>query len=396
MDFDAAIAPMTRAEFFRDYWDRSYVRIPGTPGRFTGLLSWDEINGILEQHRLMPPRIKLFQGGQAIEPQRFLTPAKFGVPRLDAGGLAACLAQGATLILDDVQELAPRVQTLMHAFQDALHADTYANLYASWHGQRGFDLHWDSVTTIVLQLAGRKRWQIFKPTLIDPLEGDNPPRPTGAPVWDGILEDGDVLYMPRGWWHVAFPLNEPSLHLTVSPTPPNGLDFIGWAVRRLRAREEARANLMAFGSAAALAAQVKILRRLVDEALSEQSADEFVRAWESNIRPSPHVRLQSAPYQQFAALTDGTRIRLAALNRILFTANGGDFEFQAAGRLWTVPPELVPALAMLSNTRDLTLADLAEKVSGQAAIEKLEKSIGVLARAGVVLVESGEDGPVRN
>ena len=36
-----------------------------------------------------------------------------------------------------------------------------------------------------------------------------------APLWEGMLEDGDLLYIPRGWWHVATPLDEPTLHLTV-------------------------------------------------------------------------------------------------------------------------------------------------------------------------------------
>src|SRR5271154_1784957 len=105
LDFDSVIAPMRRADFLREHWDKSFLRIAGTPGRFAGLLGWDELDAVLEQHRLTPPRLKLYQDGQAIDPQRYLTAAMFGVPRLDAGGLAACLAQGATLILDDAQEV---------------------------------------------------------------------------------------------------------------------------------------------------------------------------------------------------------------------------------------------------------------------------------------------------
>ena len=96
--------------FLKNYWLKSFVHIPGRPGRFTDLLTWSDLNAILEQHRLTPPRLKLYKDGQPLDPAQYLTPAMFGVPRLDAGGLAACLAQGASLILDDAQEMAPRVR----------------------------------------------------------------------------------------------------------------------------------------------------------------------------------------------------------------------------------------------------------------------------------------------
>jgi hypothetical protein len=206
-----------------------------------------------------------------------------------------------------------------------------------------------------------------------------------------MLEHGDTLYLPRGWWHVAYPVNEPSLHLTVSLTPPNGVDFLGWAIARLRGQEAVRANLPALSGAAAQAAHLKTLRALVAEALGDQAMAGFLREWDANIRPVPHIRLQQAPYEQFAALTDASRIRLAALNRLFLTANGGNFEFKAAGRLWTVPPELVAAFEMLSNAQDFTLAELAAKLPGPAAVANLHKSIGVLARAGVVLVENDDE-----
>jgi ribosomal protein L16 Arg81 hydroxylase len=391
MSFDQIVAPLGTDTFLRDYWLKNFVHIPGKAGRFTDLVTWAELNAILEQHRLMPPRLKLFKDGQAVDPAHYLTPAMFGVPRLDAGGLAVCLAQGASLILDDAQELAPRVQELMQSFQDALHTDTFTNLYAGWHSQKAFDMHWDPQEAIVLQLAGKKRWKVYRPTRLHPLKNDIelPQQPVGEPVWEGIMADGDVLYIPRGWWHVAFPLNEPSLHLTVSLTPPTGMDYLGWAVSKLRHHAEARASLP---PAAGETARTEIASGLLSQLaglLNGASVSEFLGEWDANIRPSPHIRLPNAPYEQLSVVTDDCRIRLASLHRLSFSEQGENFEFIAGGRLWTVPQSLQPALARLHNARAFTVAELAGALAGPSAKADLFKSLNVLASAGVILVEKG-------
>ena len=387
MEFDQIVSPLGADAFLRDYWLKNFVHIPGKAGRFTELLTWADLSAILEQHRLMPPRIKLFKDGQAVDPAHYLTPAMFGVPRLDAGGLAVCLAQGASLILDDAQELAPRVQELMQSFQGALHTDTFTNLYAGWHSQKAFDMHWDPQEAIVLQLSGKKRWKVYRPTRLHPLKNDveQPRQPVGEPVWDGVLSDGDVLYIPRGWWHVAFPLNEPSLHLTVSLTPPTGMDYLGWAVSRLRHHAEARASLPLGGADAARAASE--ISSLLAGLLNGQSVSDFLGEWDANIRPTPHIRLPNAPYEQLSAVTDNCRIRLASLNRLSFSAHGDDFAFIAGGRLWTVPKSLQPALTRLHNARDITGAQLVAGLSDPSARADLFKSLNVLAHAGVILVQ---------
>jgi ribosomal protein L16 Arg81 hydroxylase len=383
--FDQVVAPLGAETFLNDYWLKSFVHIPGRSGRFADLLTWNELNAILEQHRLTPPRLKVYKDGQPLDPAQYLTPAMFGVPRLDAGGLIASLAQGASLILDDIQEMAPRVRDLMQSFQDVLHTDAYANLYAGWHSQKAFQLHWDPQEAFVIQLTGRKRWRVYQPTRLHPLKNDiePPPQPNGGPVWEGVLADGDTLYIPRGWWHEAVPLNEPSLHLTISPTPPTALDYLGWVMAQLRRHPELRAGLPRE------AAQHEIAKRipqLMAEGLNAARLDDFLREWDANIRPAPHIRLPGAPYEQFAAIAEDSRIRLASLHRLPLAPHGAHFEFRAAGRTWNVPASLHSALAQLHNVRSVTLRELNEALADPAAKEDLAKSLSVLARAGVVLV----------
>src|SRR5882724_10508666 len=122
LEFDHVIAPLTRDQFLADYWNKSFLVAKGTAGRFADLLGWDELNAILEQHRLSPPRFRLTREGRNIETFRYTTPSAGGIPRLNSGKLAACLSAGATLVLDCVEEMAPRVRQLAFSFRDALHA----------------------------------------------------------------------------------------------------------------------------------------------------------------------------------------------------------------------------------------------------------------------------------
>jgi hypothetical protein len=83
-----------------------------------------------------------------------------------------------------------------------------------------------------MQLTGRKRWQLYRPTFDLPLAGqtskdckaDCPPEP----VLDVILETGDILYIPRGWWHCATPVGEPTFHVAVGVHPASIKDYFSW------------------------------------------------------------------------------------------------------------------------------------------------------------------------
>jgi len=390
MNFDQVIAPLSRESFLSGHRGKAFLRMKGVPGRFTDLLTWDDLNAILEQHRLGPPRLKLAQDGRPVDPAHYLSPGLGGMRRLDSGKLATCLAGGATLILDAVEELAPRVRDLSDSFRDALRSGCYVNLYAGWHSQNGFGLHWDSQDAMILQLSGKKRWQVFEPTRLHPLQDDvePPPRPTAQPVWDGMLEDGDALYIPRGWWHMAYPVNEPSLHLTFTTVSPHGVDLLGWVTARLRHHAEVRQDLPAADDIAAQAARLTTLRALLNDALSDESIRDFRREWEGDSFPRPNIQLPAAPYEQLAPLNENSMIRLSAAHRLSFTVSGDNVEFRANGVLYVVSAELVPALELLTDTQAFPLSELTVRVVGDNAVANLKQTLADMARAGMILITS--------
>ena len=301
------------------------------------------------------------------------------------------LGQGASMVLDTVHEVAPRVAHLTQSMSQALDCACVANLYAGWRSQRAFDVHWDAQEVFVLQLTGRKRWQVFAPTRLHPLSDDSEKAvpPTGQPVWDGILNDGDMLYLPRGWWHVAFPLDEPSLHISWGAEPANGADFIHWWTRSLRAHPEIR-QALAMGVSASRKAYVCQALKFLESSAEADPMGDFLREKGALRRPHPHIRLPAAPLEQLKPLgAMTTRLRLATQDSLFIEHPPGEpmAKFFAAGTYWFIRPEFVAAFQRLSGQDSVAFQDLAALIADKQLLGMLVSALDTLAGVGVLFKE---------
>ncbi len=209
--------------------------------------------------------------GKAVPPESYTTYRSsrrlpfVRISRLRSPDLTRHLREGATLIIDSVEELHEPLTTLSESLEESFRARIQVNMYAGWRTSHGFDVHWDDHDVLILQVSGRKHWKVYPMTRVHPLSRDVEPAgkaPT-TPLWEGMLEDGDLLYIPRGWWHVAVPLDEPTLHLTVGIHNPTGVDFLSWFAGRLRASAAVRQDLPRFASAEERAAWTERVRERV-------------------------------------------------------------------------------------------------------------------------------------
>lgn len=171
-----------------------------------------------------------------------------------------------------------------------------SNAYMSIGGRGTFGKHWDTHDVFAVQLLGRKRWQVFAPTFPLPLPHQTSQLASrealGPPVLDCVLEAGDMLYVPRGWWHQAIPLDEGSFHVSVGTYAATIHDFFMWAsANHLSTMESARA---AFTSAADNASTLNgMLRSLAEVLLDRRAWNEFERELNQRSRPAPEFQLES-------------------------------------------------------------------------------------------------------
>src|SRR4051812_5292823 len=111
--FRASLAPTAPATFFRRHLGKSSCHIAGESDRFGALFSWSEVNRILTQHRLTAPRLRLVREGRTISQDQYFADRGAlrggSASRLLSGGFLNGLQAGATLIIDNIDEMSPAV-----------------------------------------------------------------------------------------------------------------------------------------------------------------------------------------------------------------------------------------------------------------------------------------------
>lgn len=102
------------------------------------------------------------------------------------------------------------------------------NVYVTPADSQGFAPHYDDIDAFVLQLEGAKRWRVYEPFADDQYPRLSSRNYTQEEVsrqrvlFDGTLEAGDVLYMPRGTIHQAeCASGTHSIHATISTNQAN-------------------------------------------------------------------------------------------------------------------------------------------------------------------------------
>ena len=385
------LEPCAPGEFLDSTWGVNFLHVRGRAGRFAHMMPWARLSEIVSRQRLDFPRLRLVRDGKSLPVSTYLRHQTGGrqkttIPRLKSAGLSRHLREGATLVLDAVDELSGPVEELARGLELLFRERVQVNLYAGWQTSRGFDLHWDDHDVFILQVAGRKRWRVYGQTRPFPLVNDieKAQRPEHEPLWEGTLEDGDLLYIPRGWWHVAEPLAEPTLHLTVGVHNRTGLDFLRWLSERVRACETFRRDLPRLAPAHERAAHHARLREELLAAWDDSAVERFYEAHDARAEPRAPVALPWAATPGAAPPEDSTVVRLLAPRPFKLEAAGGVVEFDSMGRRWRFAEDALPVLRALAERRACTVAELCGAARGRVAAETVRAFVVELAHQGFV------------
>lgn len=259
--------PVTPEEFFAEHHGRRPLHVPGKADKFASLMSWDLLNDVLGLTSIWTGRsLQLVLDRRQLDPEEYCVP---GVDREtrpalvpDFDKVRAWLRRGASLVCNDVDALTPGLRAAASALEDGVGGKAQANLYCSWRAHQGFGSHFDTHDVFALHVAGEKTWNLYGRHIEDPIA--HPAfRTLGQAYHDAnkgplsqqvTLRPGDLLYLPRGWYHDALASSEATIHVAFGVTTPIGLDLVGMLYEAAVMEPVVRRGAPARGGDAALAA----------------------------------------------------------------------------------------------------------------------------------------------
>jgi Cupin superfamily protein len=203
--------------------------------------TWSDIDALLHQIEPVEPFFRLFVDGPvpAETYTREVMESGLRRRRLIPDRFTRLMTGGATLVINRMEMFSVEARRLCAEVERFAGYQTTANGYVTFGGQGTFGKHWDVHDVFAFQLIGGKHWEVYPPTFPYPLSNHTsaqlapqsqcPP----TPALDCQLQTGDLLYIPRGWWHQVTPLEQPSFHLSVGLFVPTVFDYAMWVMSRV-------------------------------------------------------------------------------------------------------------------------------------------------------------------
>jgi len=385
----ALIAPVSPNEFVSRYWATQPLLSRGSRDRFATLLSWTALNELLAHHWREPGRFRLARQGRDIDPTSYCD-VSASHARIRASEVTDQLRRGATLSFDAIDELHEPLTRLCESFETFFRSDTQINLYAAWRALHGLDLHCDDQEVFILHLEGRKRWLLYG-SAVDGVDrtslGSTAVPPAGASL-DQVLEPGDLLYIPRGCYHLAVPMNEPALHLTVGVKTPRGLDLLQWMVDRLRKHDMAAREVPYFAPPSERLRYAEELRRALLDGLSSDLVEQYFCESGGNSKTRPSFNLPWSATLGGLPAGNGFLVMLKGRCQVVAATGpaGEAIEVRCRGRVCRFPRSMQWIIEQLDENTARPISHVIDAVAGRLDAGMVRTLVGMLLKHDLIAI----------
>jgi bifunctional lysine-specific demethylase and histidyl-hydroxylase NO66 len=343
--------------FAREHWARAPLYRPGAdPAGFADLFSLADVDHILSLTTPRFPAFRMVKDGRQLDPRSYTRSGRVGGQPVndlaDPAAVYELFHGGATIVLQSLHRFWPPLVRLSRDLELALTHPVQVNAYITPPASQGLGVHHDEHDVFVLQVHGRKQWDVHDP------DG----RPEDRLI-EAELGPGDCLYIPQRFPHAAWTAQTASVHLTVGVVPVTWADMlrraVASAVEGALSGEPLPAGFAADPAAltAGVAEQLGEVRRRLDKldpaAIAVAAAERF---WSG--RPP----ILSGQLQQLLSLQeigDDTVVRRRPGAVCHLRQRADRLEVLLGDRALHMPARLAPVMETILASDLLAVADLA-------------------------------------
>lgn len=218
---------------FSSAWPAAPYVSAGTALSLPPLLTWENIDSLLNDQAIQAPAFRMVRDNELIpqglvcRPERSTSLGLSGL--MDPARVLSALGGGATLVLQGLNRFWPPLGDLCRRLSAEIGHPVFVNAYLTPSASRGFGAHYDPYHAWIVQAEGSKKWRLWAPS------ADHAADPEALEV---TLSKGDVLWIPRGWWHSGASEDTPSLHLTLTVWATKTEDVLQAMIASLASRAE--------------------------------------------------------------------------------------------------------------------------------------------------------------
>jgi lysine-specific demethylase/histidyl-hydroxylase NO66 len=381
---DYMIAPLTRDEFFARYYEKDFYRTEAMP-QVTDLLSIDRIDEVISDSELPPSALAMAKSGSPVPLDEY-THAN-GV--IDRGAVLDTFRNGATIVMPQLHFADAKLYTFCLALEREFGARIQTNIYLTPPGNSGFGAHYDDHDVFVLQVSGRKKWEIYGARDGLPYKGENFRKGRDDPGElreTFILEPGQCLYVPRGLAHRAETEgDEASLHITVGILVQTWAEFIleavGEASLRIPQLRQALPPGLYFDQDQR-ATHEATFRRLMDEIAAVANFEAVLGVFGANFVAAQGPRLRGALNTLIAGVKEDDRLNVRESVIYAFEQGEGGPQLALSAQSIPLAADLAPQLAERLAVGNMAMSDFAveDRQDLRDTVETL-LAFGLLERA---------------
>ncbi|UMZ11903.1 hypothetical protein I9018_31300 [Pseudomonas sp. MPFS] len=229
------VAPLSRAEFIQDFFEKKpYISKRNALCKSLNWINKEWLSSTLKDKEFPVPILDMADGTRRIDKNKYTKLIKVGsdTVRLPDSSRLFKLhdSKRISLILQAVEQWNPEVAVIAQHLVKNCYGYIGANLYCTPQNARTFPKHFDTHEVFIAQTQGQKTWNIWRPGYQNPRRGDkfSGDRDT-PPDYIFVVEEGDILYIPRGFPHEAVTTDCLSIHLTFGLSLLNVSDVLDFA-----------------------------------------------------------------------------------------------------------------------------------------------------------------------